>query len=315
MEKPKVTPMDFFVWVGAMATLYASLFAFVSLMFDYLNYLLPDQFGYYYADPYSSSISYEMASLVVLLPTFLILMRLIRHSIERDPSRGEVWVRRWAVFLTLFIAGATIVGDLITLIMYFFNGDVTLRFALKVLVILVVAGGAFLHFLADLRGYWDANPSRARLMTWFVGAIALVSVVAGFFIVGTPWEARLYRYDSQKVEHLQVIQSQIVSYWQSKEELPQTLDDLNDSLSGYRVPVDPQTGEMYEYIVKGQYTFELCADFNAKAQSYAAGSRGYSVAPMYPEKPGLPDSWDHRAGRTCFERTIDPERYPPFSKR
>jgi len=26
------------------------------------------------------------------------------------------------------------------------------------------------------------------------------------------------------------------------------------------------------------------------------------------------DSWDHEEGETCFERTIDKEIYPPYSK-
>ncbi len=308
--------MDFFLWVGAMITLYASLFAFVSLMFDYLNYVMPDQLNYYYSDPYSSSISYEMASLIVLLPTFLILIRIIRRSIEKDPSRGEVWVRRWVLFLTLFIAGAAVVGDLITLLMYFFSGDVTLRFLLKVLVILIVAGGAFLHFLADLRGYWDRNPARARLMTWAVGAIALVSVIAGFYIVGTPWESRQYRFDNQKVEHLQMIQSQITYYWQAKQELPGSLATLNDPLTGFQVPVDPETGVAYEYAPKTSNSFELCAVFNAQSRPYSVGVRGYPFEPGYPASvaPGSSSTWEHGEGRACFTRTIDPEFYPPLKR-
>src|SRR3989344_4986874 len=148
-NKPKVTPKDFFLWAGAMITLYVSVFAFISLIFSYLNYAMPDALSYYSGDPYSSGVSYEMASLIVLFPMFLVLMRLAHRDIERDPSRGEVWIRRWALYLALFVAGATIAGDLITLIMYFFNGDVTTRFVLKVLVVLLAAGGGFLHFLAD----------------------------------------------------------------------------------------------------------------------------------------------------------------------
>ena len=32
------------------------------------------------------------------------------------------------------------------------------------------------------------------------------------------------------------------------------------------------------------------------------------------EKGATSESWQHGAGDTCFERTIDPERYPPYSK-
>ena len=305
-NKPKVTPKDFFLWAGAMITLYVSVFAFISLIFSYLNYAMPDALSYYSGDPYSSGVSYEMASLIVLFPMFLVLMRLAHRDIERDPSRGEVWIRRWTLYLALFVAGATIAGDLITLIMYFFNGDVTLRFGLKILVVLLVASGGFLHFLADLRGYWRANPSYSRTMGYVTGVLVLVTIVAGFFIVGTPWQARLYRYDEQKVSDLQSIQYQITNYWQSKQALPATLTDLNDPLNYYTAPIDPQTGESYEYNATGATSFELCATFNAAA----SGTNGRALSrPMYPGE--VADSWVHQEGRTCFARTIDPDFYPP----
>ena len=314
MDKPKITPKDFFLWFGAMAALYTSVFAFIALLFSYLNYAFPDPLAYYSSDPYSGGISYQMASLIVLYPIFLLLIRLIRRSIETDPTRAHIWIRRWALYLTLFIAGVTVVGDLITLIMYFFNGDVTIRFALKVLVIFVVVGATFLHFLADLRGYWERNSGKARTIGFAVGALILVSIVAGFFIVGTPWQARLYRYDEQKVSDLQNIQYQVVYYWQAKQELPSSPDDLADSIAGYTAPSDPQTGEPYEYVVTGIRAFELCATFNAESQRDSVSFRTEAIAPSaYPAK-GETDNWQHGEGRICFARTIDPERYPPLSR-
>ena len=304
-DKPKTTPKDFFLWAGAMIALYASVFAFIALLFSYLNYTLPDELQYY-GDPYASGVSYQMASLIVLFPIFLILMRVIRRDILRDPSRGQVWVRRWALYLTLFAAGGPIAGGLLPLIMYFFNGEVTLRFILKVLVVLLVAGGGFLHFLADLRGYWERYPARARMVSWATAALVLITIVAGFFIIGTPRQARLYRYDEQKVSDLQSIQYQITNYWQSKQALPAALTDLNDPLSYYTAPTDPQTGESYEYRATGATSFELCATFNAAA----SGTNGRALSrPMYPGE--VADSWVHQEGRTCFARTIDPDFYPP----
>ena len=316
-NKPKVTPKDFFLWAGAMVTLYVSVFAFISLIFSYLNYAMPDALSYYSGDPYSSGVSYEMASLIVLFPMFLVLMRLAHRDIERDPSRGEVWIRRWALYLALFVAGATIAGDLITLIMYFFNGDVTLRFGLKILVVLLVASGGFLHFLADLRGYWRANPSYSRTMGYVTGVLVLVTIVAGFFIVGTPWQARLYRYDEQKVSDLQNIQYQVVNYYQTKQKLPATLADLNDPLMGFQVPIDPQAGQAYEYATTGKLSFELCATFNAPARSPSSLSTRtvpIAAAPYGVKGEPMQDSWQHEVGRACFSRTIDPERFPPLTK-
>lgn len=314
MQPARITPKDFFLWVGAMAALYASIFAFVSLIFGYLDHVFPDPLAYYSGDPYASGISYQMAMIIVLLPVFFALMRFIRRSIAADPTRGDVWIRRWALYLTIFIAGVTVAADLVTLVVYFLNGDVTLRFLLKVVTILLVAAGGFMHFIADLRGFWTAQPRQAVMVAWGVGIVALVAVVAGFFIVGTPWEARLFRYDDEKVSALQTIQSQVVYHWQSKEVLPATLDELNDSISGFMVPRDPQTGAAYEYTVTGPLSFELCATFNATTQSTSYTiNRAVPVMPNG-EKGTTQDNWYHDAGRECFTRTIDPELYQPFAK-
>lgn len=316
MDKPKVTPKDFVYWVGAMAALYGGVFAFITLLFDYINHAFPNPVtNVYYTDAYSSSISYETASLIVLAPLFLFLMRLIRRDITRDPSRNEIWIRRWALFLTLFLAGATLVVDLIVLINTYLQGeDLSIAFLLKVLVVFLVAGLGFLHFLADLRGYWDREQARARMVNWGVGALVIITIIAGFFIIGTPKEIRAQKQDAIRVQDLQNIQWQVVNYWQQKEKLPRDLAELNDPISNNALPLDPKTKESYEYKTTGVRSFELCATFVT-----VGGTSGYGrpiAKPVELMADGTPieDSWQHGAERTCFDRTIDPERYPPFSK-
>ncbi|HVU75265.1 MAG TPA: DUF5671 domain-containing protein, partial [Candidatus Paceibacterota bacterium] len=159
MNTPRVTPKDFFLWAGAMVSLYISVFSFITLLFEYINHAYPDGLAYTY-DPYSGAMRFAIASLIVLFPTYLTLMRVIRNDIAAHPEKNDLWVRRWALMLTIFIAGATVVVDLITLINYFLGGDVTMRFVLKVAVVLLVAGGFFLHFLADVKGYWSREPQK-----------------------------------------------------------------------------------------------------------------------------------------------------------
>lgn len=65
-------------------------------------------------------------------------------------SRSSL-IRKWLTYITLYIATGIIVGDLITLVTYVLNGDLTLRFVLKVLVVLVIAGSVFGYYLWDLR--------------------------------------------------------------------------------------------------------------------------------------------------------------------
>ena len=314
MDKPKTTPKDFFLWAGAMVALYVAVFNSIALLWDYINYTFPDPLAYYASDPYQSGISWEMASLIVLSPLFLILMWYIHRSIRMDATRADIWVRKWALFLTLFVAGFSIAVDLIYVLYAFLNGtDLTARFLLKALVVLMVAAIGFMHFIADLWGYWEKYPLRDRMVAWATVALVIITVVAGFFIVGSPAQARLARYDDQKVQDLQNIQYQIVNYWQTKKSLPANLTDLNDPLSNYTVPADPQEGDSYTYKRNSPLDFTLCATFNAPTRGSAMGNTTAPIPAGAVGKP-LADNWQHDAGQACFDRSIDPQRYPPFSK-
>ncbi len=322
MEKARVTAKDFFLWVGAMAALYGGVIAFVSLIFEYINTAFPNPVrdSYYYYRAYGSEISYETASLIVLTPVFMLLMRLIRRDMQADSSRGETWVRRWALVLTLFLAGLAMVVDLIVALTTYLQGEaVTVAFLLKVLTVLLVAGAGFLHFLADMRGYWQREPSKAKMINYGVGVLVLATIVAGFFIIGTPQEIRREKQDDIRLQDLQNIQWQVVNYWQQKESLPENLEDLKDPISGWIMPTDPKTDEPYVYKRNGALTFSLCATFEAEGGQERYGYAGeYSMAKPVsdPTATGTPieDNWAHGAGEVCFDRTIDPERYPPYSK-
>ncbi|MGC9602597.1 MAG: DUF5671 domain-containing protein [Minisyncoccia bacterium] len=316
MDKPRTTPKDFFLWAGAIISLYVSVFAFLELVFDYLNYAFPNPLQTYYTDPYQSGISYEMASLIVMFPLFLALMWFIHRDIARDASRREVWVRRWSLVLTLFIAILTAAIDLIVLLTTFLSGEtLTAPFLLKVALVFLVAVGICMHFVADLYGYWEEFPERAHRVGYGTGLLVVLTIVAGFFIVGTPMQARAALFDAQKVTDLENIQSQIVYYWQHKGVLPSTLNQLNDSISNYSVPVDSQSGKAYHYIVNGAHTFELCAVFNRDSNGEPQPTSGYANMPM-PAINGadsvntIGNNWQHGAGQVCFIRTIDPALYP-----
>ncbi len=316
-QKAKITPKDFFLWAGAMVTLYASVFSLIALLFSYIDYAYPNPLDTYRVDPYASGMPYQMASLIVLVPAFLLLMRIIRLTIQRDESRQEIWVRRWALFLTIFVAGATVIIDLIVLLQHFLSGqELTTGFVFKILVVFLIAGAGLLHFLADLRGYWRANPSKVQMVGWGVAATVAVAIIAGFVVVGTPQEARLMRFDSHRVNNLQTIQWQIVNYWQQKQKLPTVLTEIEDPISGFRVPSDPQTGASYEYGASAPLQFELCATFATTGVNndiYARTATPVEPGMSIPVKGGSTfDSWAHDAGRVCFNRTIDPDRYPVF---
>jgi hypothetical protein len=151
-------------------------------------------------------------------------------------------------------------------------------------------------------------------MKYFIYAIILivaVAVIAGFFIIGSPQEERLKRFDDRRVQDLQSLQGEIIYYWQNKGELPENLGILENETRGFKVFKDPESSSDYDYKIKGKLSFELCADFSLPSEHF--GDNGNVTMPASPSKLNYsgPESWnwEHQAGLSCFERIIDPDFY------
>ncbi|KAA0206466.1 hypothetical protein EDM68_02115 [Candidatus Uhrbacteria bacterium] len=153
-RKPYLSAREAFMYLVMFLTLYVTAFSVGTILFQIINLWLPDaaQLAFGYASDYSTSlIRSSTAAIIITFPLFLFMARLLQRAIKRDPSKRSSLIRKWLTYITLYIATGIIVGDLITLVTYVLNGDLTLRFVLKVLVVLVIAGSVFGYYLWDLR--------------------------------------------------------------------------------------------------------------------------------------------------------------------
>lgn len=302
---------DVFSYLLMIIMLYVGVVSFSAMIWQYINVGFPDllngSYGAY--DIIRNSIS----ALAIVWPVFIFLSWMIGKDLRAIPEKKELRVRKWLLYLTLFIASIVIIVDLIQLLNSFLSGEITMRFVLKVLVILVVAVAVFGYFLWDLK----RDPLQKSMVSKQVAIVTVVvilgSIISGFFLVGSPMHQRDIRMDDQRVSDLQNIQSQILNFWTQKGSIPKTLDDLKDPLNGFVAPVDPISKQPYEYIVKGEHDFELCATFT-NASGTEQSNRYKTVPMMYPVGNGTLDIWTHSSGHSCFTRSIDPELYRPVPK-
>ena len=309
-EKAKVTPKDFFLWLGAMAALYFSIGSFVALSFEYIERLfgIGAVVGY---DPFSGAMRFAIASLIVLFPVYIALTRILQQDARAHPEKRDLWVRKWLVFLTVFGAGVALVIDVVVLLFTFLGGeDLTAAFLLKVLTILVLFGGVFYYYLQEIRGEWQKNEKKSKAIGFGVTAVVVVFIIAGFFVMGSPATQRALRQDDQRINDLRSLQSQVTDFYRDTERLPEDLGEMRDSVLGTYIPTDPETGDDYEYTTIGTLAFELCATFALPLPEFktsALRSNDWRVR----ELEQTAADWSHEAGRTCFEREIDPERIIP----
>ncbi len=333
-DKPKLNIGFFFLSLGVLITLITTVVSALNLFFNTLDKKFPDVLNANYQYGYSTY-SFEgmrmaLATLIIFFPVFLVVSYFWKKAMLNGLGHIDEIIRKWMIYVILFLSSLVVAIDLVTLVKYFVSGEITNRFIFKVIAVLLVAVFVGVHYMFELRGREKffgisvALGSSIKATIW----VALL-VWFSFCVMGSPMEQRSLRLDDRRIQDLQSIQWSVINFYQQKEHLPATLSDLSNPISGSTLPVEPEfeKGKVYEYSVKDEakLTFELCADFALPMpkgwQEYSYGKGG--IVPMmegrdmavssYPYPGGgTNESWDHEAGRTCFERTIDRDIYPPY---
>lgn len=290
------TARDAFLSLTTFVLLYTLVGTFLSVAFTLIEYAYPPIGAYMYGHP---SVSFGLATLIVVTPILLGLLVLAQRFVAKHPERIYTRTRKFFTYLTLFFSGATIIADFITVVYYFLDGqDFSTAFVLKCIVVLLTAGAVLWYYIGDLAE--KTTKTHRMIAGGLLVAFVLLEIIASFAVIGTPASQRAARYDDQRVQGLEQVQSEVLSYWQNKNVLPVKLSDIEASLLGNTLPVDPQTGAPYQYKATGALTFQLCSTFGAATDKNV-------VTPYYGGGPQ--ESWDHAAGRVCFDRTIDPAYY------
>lgn len=307
--KYKSTPKDVFLHFFNILVFYISVIALIRLYVVYINALFPDPLNFYFT-AIANDVRWATSILIIAVPVFLLTSWVIAKDYFAKPKMREFSLRKWLVYLTLFVSAVTIIVDLIMFVNNFLSGELSVRFFLKVLAVLIIAGFVFWYYIWDLKRT-ELESKTPKILAWIVSAAVLASIITGFLIIGTPADQRDRKFDDQRISDLQILQSEILNYWSKKELLPETLSVLEDSISGYSVPADPQSNALYEYRAVDKHSFELCAVFNGSSEDF--GSKANIVKP-FPSTDSFQQNWNHKSERTCFTRIIDPQLHKDNQK-
>ena len=332
ITRPKFNAGFFFVSLGVLITLITSVVSLLHLVFETLNKRFPDVLNSSYAYGYSTyeyeGIRTALSVLIIFFPIYLLLSYFWNKLYMKHAAVWDELFRKWVMYIVLFLSSIVVAVDLVTLVRYFISGEITIRFVLKVVSTLIIAGLVGLYYVSVLKEKDNsAKKFSSGVILSILGAlIVMFSIAYSFAILGSPMKQRQLRLDERRLGDLQNLQYQVINYWQQKEKLPATLQEMADPISSYNLPVDPEfeKGKQYEYALKGPLSFELCATFSQPMpkgwREYGSGpvmpyyGRDVAVSMPYPAGGGINESWDHGAGRTCFERKIDKDLYPPYPK-
>jgi hypothetical protein len=305
----EVVARDVFLYFLMIFVLASSAIALGTIAFTVIDHYLPvTGAGYYYGyDSVSNMLKFPVASLIIMFPALVWVIRFLNRDMAAQPAKRDLKIRKWLLYLALFVAGLIMLGDLVALVWGLLDGNTAIRFLLKVATVLWLSGSVFYYFLKDLH---NEAPAGRKVVAWTTIVLAVAALAVSLFLIGSPATQRARNNDSQRVNNLQMLESQVVSYWQTKGRLPDQLTDLADgTISGsLPVPTDPVTHNVYGYQRTGDRSYRFCADFQT-----ASEDGGKSIVER-PYGGTNISTWDHSAGRTCFDGIIDPDRYPPIKR-
>tara|TARA_B100000315_G_scaffold254478_1_gene295629 strand:- start:243 stop:860 length:618 start_codon:yes stop_codon:yes gene_type:complete len=145
-RKPYLAAREAFLYLISFITLYISAFSFGALVFSFVDLWFPDPLQFGREVPRTA-----IASLIVAFPIFLVITRALHKGAAKDPERKESRIKKWLTYLTLVIAAAILIGDLITVLSSLLGGELTMRFLLKAFVVFGITGSIFGYYLSDLQ--------------------------------------------------------------------------------------------------------------------------------------------------------------------
>ena len=142
---------DAFLYLLAFSTLAIWTIALGSLAFTLIDRWIPDPVAAQVYVSYRNAVSYQIASIIVAFPIFLVVMSFILREVESSPERLQSGVRKWLTYIALLMTAGTMIGDLVVFLTTFLQGELTLRFVLKAIVVILIAGSIFWYYLGSLR--------------------------------------------------------------------------------------------------------------------------------------------------------------------
>jgi len=303
----KNTARNFALQLGSLITLYVSVSAMVLVLFGVITTLYPDALnGSWEYQSAQQSIRFGIAMLVVFFPTYVFITRSV-NEIRRNETGTYMALTKWLVYLSLLVGGVILLGDAVTVILTYLNGEITVRFILKALALLIIVGSAFYYYILDAKLYWITHESQSKLYALVV-SIAVIAILAlGFSYSDTPKEVREKATDELQTQNLQDMQWRIVDHYRINKSLP---TDTAQLYVGIQEVAAPQGRAAYTYKVIDEDTYKLCATYLYPSQVQVGRDMAVPVSTSPDMLTNPYNNWDHGVGETCFERTIMKENFP-----
>lgn len=143
---------DAFLHLLTFGALYALTTSLIVLLFIYIDFAFPDpawRISFARLQETLMVIRIQLAVVIVSFPVFMILWHFLLREVRRNPDK--VAMRRWLGYFSVFIGVLTMSGDVMALIYFLLEGQLTIRFLLHAAVLFLIPGSLVLYLVYTLR--------------------------------------------------------------------------------------------------------------------------------------------------------------------
>ncbi|MFP4515045.1 MAG: DUF5671 domain-containing protein [Parcubacteria group bacterium] len=229
------------------------------IIFEVLDKVFVDVGNSYFS---MQSLKTAFSTLLISTPIYYICSHLLSKSIKKEELSLDSSLRKWLIYLILLVTSIVMLVWLVSILNSFLNGEMTIKFILKALTALVISAMIFSYYLYNIRQKVVKKKDKVKTV-FFVASLVLIIFALGLAIIHmeSPQTTRDKKIDEKTLRDFDDINMNVNMYYNDKEELPQSLEDLkaNTNLNSY--PGNTVSLEDIDYNKLSETEYELCADF------------------------------------------------------
>lgn len=144
-------PKLFFLHLLAVVTLYATAASFIGLVFQLTNIYLPDPLEPWQSEQAPRALRNAVSFLIIMFPVYVGTVQNLNKIYKKEKKTKELHSRKWLIYFTMFVAALMILFSLVNIVNTLLNGEMTLRFIIRLSSVILTAGAILGYYRWDLK--------------------------------------------------------------------------------------------------------------------------------------------------------------------
>ncbi|MBL7058168.1 hypothetical protein ISS03_02405 [Patescibacteria group bacterium] len=287
-----------FLYFISLLSLVFSVMAVGNIVFQLINKHVIDIINVYGSMYSPDALKFALSSLIISAPVYYASVISIHKSLFSGKLDKDAAVRRWLTYFIIFVCGVVVIGWLIAIVYSILDGDLTWKFSLKTLTVIVIAATVGSYYFRDIKKekVEKVKDNVAKIYLYATLVALLVVFVSGILFVESPRQTRLRKLDNLTIEKFERIGNSLNEYYNNNNRLPVKLEDLAVGVI-YLGDLDIRSvdaGKIFEYRAFEGEEYKICAKFNLSNREELGSNRDF-----------ISDVWPHGAEYTCFIKNIN----------